>query len=127
MLFRLLVIYGGYFLSSWLQNYWMIGIAQDTVHRMRSELFCQFQMLPISFFDKRKHGELMSRVTNDMENVSSTLNSSVIQYFFKCSHISWNSWRYAHVKPVINIIYSCDCATYVLWDEVDYRSDREIV
>ena len=68
-------------MSSWLQNYWMIGIAQDTVHRMRSELFCQFQMLPISFFDKRKHGELMSRVTNDMENVSSTLNSSVIHIF----------------------------------------------
>ena len=81
MLFWLLVIYGGYFLSSWLQNYWMIGMAQDTVHRMRSELFCQFQMLPISFFDKRKHGELMSRVTNDMENVSSTLNSSVIHIF----------------------------------------------
>ena len=81
MLFWLLLIYGGYFLSSWLQNYWMIGMAQDTVHRMRSELFCQFQMLPISFFDKRKHGELMSRVTNDMENVSSTLNSSVIHIF----------------------------------------------
>ena len=81
MLFGLLAIYGVYFLSSWLQNYWMIGIAQDTVHQMRSELFRQFQMLPISFFDKRKHGELMSRVTNDMENVSSTLNSSVINIF----------------------------------------------
>ena len=81
VLFGLLVIYGIYFLSSWLQNYWMIDIAQDTVHRMRSELFWQFQMMSISFFDKRKHGELMSRVTNDMENVSSTLNSSVIQIF----------------------------------------------
>lgn len=81
LLFGLLGIYGGYFLSSWLQNYWMIGIAQDTVHQMRSELFYRFQMLPISFFDKRRHGELMSRVTNDMENVSSTLNSSVINIF----------------------------------------------
>ena len=61
MLFGLLCIYGGYFLSSWLQNYWMIGIAQDTVHQMRSELFYQFQKLPISFFDKRRHGELMSQ------------------------------------------------------------------
>lgn len=81
MLFGLLVIYGVYFLSTWLQNYWMIGIAQDTVHRMRSELFWQLQKLPIAFFDKRKHGELMSRVTNDIENVSSTLNSSAINIF----------------------------------------------
>ena len=81
VLFGLLVIYLLYFLSTWLQNYWMIGIAQDTVYRMRSELFRQFQMLPIPFFDKRKHGELMSRVTNDIENVSSTLNSSVINIF----------------------------------------------
>lgn len=81
MLFGLLCIYSGYFLSSWLQNYWMVGIAQDTVHQMRSELFYRLQILPISFFDKRRHGELMSRVTNDMENVSSTLNDSVINIF----------------------------------------------
>ncbi len=81
MLLGLLVVYLLYCLSSWLQNYWMIGIAQDTVYRMRSELFRKFQLLPISFFDKRKHGELMSRVTNDIENVSSTLNSSVIHIF----------------------------------------------
>ncbi|RID88725.1 ABC transporter ATP-binding protein [Peribacillus asahii] len=81
LLCSLLGVYVFYSLSTWLQNYWMIGIAQHTVYRMRSDLFYQFQLLPISFFDKRKHGELMSRVTNDMENVSSTLNSSVIQIF----------------------------------------------
>lgn len=80
-LFGLLVVYVLYFLSSWLQNYWMIGISQDTVSRMRHELFLQFQQLPIPFFDKRQHGELMSRVTNDMDNVSSTLNSSVLDIF----------------------------------------------
>ncbi|MDX1807804.1 MAG: ABC transporter ATP-binding protein, partial [Paenisporosarcina sp.] len=64
-----------------LQNYWMIGIAQQTIYRMRTSLFAHFQKLPVSFFDKRQHGELMSRVTNDIENVSSTLNSSFIQVF----------------------------------------------
>lgn len=65
--------------ASWLQNFWMVGIAQQTVFTMRSQLFLHLQKLPISYFDKRQHGELMSRVTNDIENVSSTLNSSVIQ------------------------------------------------
>lgn len=68
-------------LSLWLQNYWMIGIAQKTVYKMREQLFHHFHDLPLDFFNKRQHGELMSRVTNDIENVSSTLNSSVIQIF----------------------------------------------
>lgn len=68
-------------LSLWLQSYWMIGIAQKTVYTMRKQLFRHFHKLPIDFFNKRQHGELMSRVTNDIENVSSTLNSSVIQIF----------------------------------------------
>lgn len=68
-------------LSLWLQNYWMIGIAQETVFSMRTQLFSKLHKLPIRFFDKRQSGELMSRVTNDIENVSTTLNSSVIQIF----------------------------------------------
>jgi ATP-binding cassette, subfamily B, multidrug efflux pump len=68
-------------LSLWLQSCWMIGIAQQTVYTMRKQLFSHFHKLPIDFFNKRQHGELMSRVTNDIENVSSTLNSSVIQIF----------------------------------------------
>lgn len=73
-----------YFVNSgaiWFQNYWMVGIAGETVYKMRNQLFSQLHKLPISFFDKRQHGELMSRITNDIENISSTLNSSVIQIF----------------------------------------------
>jgi len=68
-------------LSLFFQNYWMIGIAQQTIYRLRTNLFAHFQKLSVSFFDKRQHGELMSRVTNDIENVSATLNSSFIQVF----------------------------------------------
>jgi ATP-binding cassette, subfamily B, multidrug efflux pump len=81
LLYGLLAVYFFYSLSTWLQNYWMIGIAQDTVKSMRNQLFQHLHKLPIPFFDRRQHGELMSRVTNDIENVSSTLNSSVIQIF----------------------------------------------
>lgn len=68
-------------ITSWLQNVWMIEIAQETVYRMRSDLFAHLHRLPIPFFGKRQQGELMSRVTNDIENVSATLNSSAIQIF----------------------------------------------
>ncbi|MCA0986894.1 ABC transporter ATP-binding protein/permease [Alkalihalobacillus algicola] len=78
----LLILIGIYFSQSivtFLQNFWMIGIAQKTVMTIRKDLFRHFQRLPIPYFDKKTHGELMSRLTNDIENVSKTLNSSVIQ------------------------------------------------
>ncbi|MDF9840452.1 MULTISPECIES: ABC transporter ATP-binding protein [unclassified Paenibacillus] len=68
-------------LSTWLQNIWMIEIAQETVFRMRTDLFAYLHRLPISFFNRRQQGEIMSRLTNDIENISSTLNSSAIQIF----------------------------------------------
>lgn len=77
----LILVYVGHSVSLYLQNYWMVGIAQQVVYRMRTGLFEHLQRLPVSFFDKRQHGELMSRMTNDIENVSTTLNSSFIQVF----------------------------------------------
>ncbi|GLY12278.1 ABC transporter ATP-binding protein [Pseudobacillus badius] len=79
LLVLLAVVYVFYSATIFLQNYWMVGVAQKTVYEMRTELFTHLHQLPLSFFDKRQHGELMSRVTNDIENISSTLNSSVIQ------------------------------------------------
>lgn len=68
-------------ITLFLQSYWMIGIAQQTIYRMRTGLFSHMLRLPIPFFDKRQHGELMSRATNDVETVSATLNSAFIQVF----------------------------------------------
>lgn len=67
--------------TSWLQNIWMIEIAQETVYRIRTDLFAHLHRLSISFFNRRQQGEIMSRLTNDVENISSTLNSSAIQIF----------------------------------------------
>lgn len=75
------VVYLFHSLSVFLQNFWIVGIAQDTVYRIRADLFSQFHKLPISYFDKHQHGELMSRVTNDIDNINNTLNQSVTQVF----------------------------------------------
>lgn len=77
----LVLIFIGHSTAIFLQNYWMIGIAQNTVFTLRKQIFEQFHQLPISFYDKRQQGELMSRVTNDIDNINNTLNESVIQIF----------------------------------------------
>ncbi|ARK28947.1 ABC transporter ATP-binding protein [Halalkalibacter krulwichiae] len=79
VLLSLFIIYLLYSLSIWLQSFWMIGVAQKTVSELRRQLFQKMQQLPLSYLDKKQHGELMSRLTNDIDNVSTTLNTSVIQ------------------------------------------------
>lgn len=81
LLIWLIIIFLFHSIAIFLQNFWMVGIAQNTVFTLRSDLFSQFHRLPISYFDKNQHGELMSRVTNDIDNINNTLNQSVIQIF----------------------------------------------
>lgn len=72
-----------YLISSlfrWLQQYMMIGISQKTLKNLRDKLFQKYQTLSLKFFDKKTHGELMSRVTNDIENINVVLTQSVIQF-----------------------------------------------
>ncbi|GLI08183.1 multidrug ABC transporter ATP-binding protein [Paenibacillus tyrfis] len=75
----LLAVYIGGSAVSWLQTYVMSGIAGRTVWELRRDLFAHMQELPVRFFDKTPHGELMSRTTNDIDNVSNTLNQSLLQ------------------------------------------------
>ncbi|MGB8983840.1 MAG: ABC transporter ATP-binding protein, partial [Anaerolineales bacterium] len=65
--------------GTWLQTYLMAGVAQRAVRDMRTDLFARLQTLPLRYFDQRAHGEIMSRLTNDMENISNILATSASQ------------------------------------------------
>ena len=54
----------------------MVHVSQNTVAKIRADLFDKMQELPLKFFDTHTHGELMSRFTNDIETVSEALNNS---------------------------------------------------
>jgi len=64
---------------SYVQANLMAQLAQKGCNRMRKELFDKLQELPLSFFDAHTHGELMSRFTNDADNVQMALEQSVVQ------------------------------------------------
>ena len=76
----LLFIFIGLSLFSYVAAIIMVTIAQETVYKLRMLLLSRLQKLPIPFFDKRQHGELMSRMTNDIDTISQVLNSSFIQF-----------------------------------------------
>lgn len=83
-LFRVLIILlASYILLSvttFIQAFLMVGLSQRTIYNLRQHLFDHMQELPVTFFDNRQHGELMSRMTNDIETLSQTMNSSFIQF-----------------------------------------------
>ena len=66
-------------LFSYIQSKTMLNIAQQAVKDMRKDLFDKIQKLPIKYFDTHPHGELMSRIVNDIDNISIALNTSVNQ------------------------------------------------
>ncbi|MBD7908689.1 ABC transporter ATP-binding protein [Sporosarcina gallistercoris] len=100
----LLAIYTGTSLTMYFQNFWMVGIAQNTVYKLRSGLFNHLQKLPVSFFDKRQHGELMSRMTNDIENISQTLNSSFIQVFSSILTLGGTLAVMLYLSPLLTVL-----------------------
>ena len=65
--------------SAWLQGYLLNGVVQRTVYRLRSDVEDKINRLPLSYFDRQPRGELLSRVTNDIDNVSQTLQQTMSQ------------------------------------------------
>ncbi|USB33967.1 ABC transporter ATP-binding protein [Paenibacillus sp. YPG26] len=98
------LVYTLYSVTSWLQNIWMIEISQETVYRMRADLFTHLHQLPIPFFGQRQQGEIMSRLTNDMENVSSTLNSSAIQIFSSILTLIGTLGVMLYLSPLLTLL-----------------------
>jgi ATP-binding cassette subfamily B multidrug efflux pump len=75
----MLVVYLISSLANWMQTYAMAGASQRAIRDMRNDLFDKLQLLSLRYFDQRTHGELMSRLANDVENISEVLTTSVAQ------------------------------------------------
>ena len=78
---KLLGIYAVGWVCTYGQSGIMVQLAQRGTNRLRKELFDHMQTLPLSYFDKHPHGELMSRFTNDADNVQLALEQSVVSLF----------------------------------------------
>ncbi|WP_407717489.1 ABC transporter ATP-binding protein [Inconstantimicrobium porci] len=75
----LLVLYVVSSLFNYLQQYLMAEVSQKTVYDMRREAENKLGRMPLKYFDAHSHGDVLSRFTNDMDNISSTLQQSLTQ------------------------------------------------
>ncbi len=79
VLLLVLGVYVAASLLSWLQGFLLNDVVQGTVKRMRSDVEDKVNALPLSYFDQQPRGELLSRVTNDIDNISQTLQQTMSQ------------------------------------------------
>ncbi len=81
---KLIAVYLLGCLASYGQSAIMVRLAQRGVNRLRYDLFDKLQELPLSYFDRHPHGELMSRFTNDADNVQTALEQSMVSMVSSC-------------------------------------------
>lgn len=79
ILLGLLFLYLCSALFSFVQGYIMTGISQKLTYRMRKEISEKINCLPVKYFDQMTHGEILSRITNDVDTLSQSLNQSATQ------------------------------------------------
>jgi len=106
----LLALLLGVYLCDWLarflQQFLMAGLGQRVIHFLRTVLFSAMENLPLASFDRRRHGELMSRLTNDVDNISTTISNSLTQmltYFFTITGIFIIMLRLSPVLAAVSL------------------------
>ena len=90
--------------STYYQNSVMIKISQKVSAKIRGELFTALQSLPLKYFDNNSSGDLMSRLTNDVDNINTTLSQSVTQLFSGIINIIGMFIAMILLSPILTLI-----------------------
>ncbi len=86
------------------QNRLLVHLGQNTITKLRQELFEKMERLPIHFFDKHKHGDLMSRYTNDMDRISEVLTDSLADLFVSILMLISIFTIMLYISPLLTLI-----------------------
>ncbi len=79
-------------------------LSQSTVHNMRNELFTKISYLPVKYTDTHKHGDVMSRMTNDVENISNTVSQSISSLFSSAITIIGAFVLMLRYSPILTLV-----------------------
>ncbi|TDT63269.1 ABC transporter ATP-binding protein [Fonticella tunisiensis] len=102
-----LILIGLYIVSAafnYIQQYIMAGVAQKTVFDMRRDVNEKLNRLPLKYFDSRTHGEILSRVTNDLDTVAATLQQSLTQLITSVVTIVGIIIMMLTISPILTLV-----------------------
>ncbi|MFW6264941.1 MAG: ABC transporter ATP-binding protein [Bacillota bacterium] len=105
---RTLFLLGGLYIFSaiftYLQQYIMAGVVQNTVYDLREEVNHKIARLPLRFFDENQRGDVLSRVSNDVDNISATLQQSITQLISAVITLVGVTVLMLYISPVLTLI-----------------------
>lgn len=104
ILLLMVVLYLISFLTGYAMSYIMSGVSQKTVYVMRNEVKEKLDRLPLKYFDGRTHGEILSRVTNDMDTIATTLQQSMTQLITSVVSIVGILIMMLSISPIMTLI-----------------------
>jgi len=113
----ILLLLGLYLISTlfgFLQQYIMAGVAQKTVYNIRKDVEDKLSRLPLKFFDARTHGEILSRVTNDVDNIATTLQQSLTQLITSIVTIIGIIIMMLTISPLMTLVVILTLPLYIL-------------
>ncbi len=103
-LFVVIGIYALATLFTWLQAYLMAGVTQRAVHRLREQVDLKLGRLPLKYFDTTPRGDLLSRVTNDIDNINTGLQQSLTQVITSVATVLGILGMMLWISPLLALI-----------------------
>ncbi|WP_212715427.1 ABC transporter ATP-binding protein [Thermosipho ferrireducens] len=104
ILIKVSILYGLYSLFMYIQRYIMAGISQKVVKKLRTDIMEKLNKLPLKFYDSKTHGEILSRVTNDVDLISNTLNQSLTQFVTSIVSIVGVTIMMLTISPLLTLV-----------------------
>ena len=103
-LLLLLLIHSLSSLATWRSSSIMVSVSQNILKRLRFDLFSHWQYIPVRYFDSVSHGDVMSRATNDMENINNTLSTFITQMMNSITTILGTLVLMILISPVLTLV-----------------------
>lgn len=104
ILLTLLGLYVCSALFAFIQGHIMTGISQKLTYRMRKEISEKISRMPMNYFDKMTHGEVLSRITNDVDTLSMSLNQSATQLITSVTMIVGVLVMMLSISPLMTVV-----------------------
>ena len=126
----MLILLAGLYVCDWfvkfMQQFMMAAIGQRIINHIRQALFGKIKELPLRFFDKHQHGELMSRLTNDVDNISTTISSSITLLMTYVFTIVGIFTMMMLLSPILTMITLCSVGMIFVLTKVVTRHTRKL-
>ena len=126
----MLLLLAGLYVCDWfvkfMQQFLMAAIGQRIINHIRQTLFGKIKELPLRFFDRHQHGELMSRLTNDVDNISTTISSSITLLMTYAFTIIGIFTMMLLLSPVLTMVTMCSVGMIFVLTKVVTRQTRKL-